>query len=307
MTSLSPIILFVYNRPWHTRQTVEALQKNDLAAESQLFIYADGSKTENDTEVKEVRDYIKVIDGFKSVTIIERERNWGIEENVIHGVTEIINQFGKIIVLEDDIVTSKYFLNFMNTGLENFSGVSNVFAINGHMFPINSEKYQSFLSNLGTSAWGWGTWSDKWCQLEKTFDDSNFMQTSPDLISRFNFGGYNYLNLINLETWDIRWYYSVYLRNGVGVYPSQSLVRNIGFDGSGVHYTKKIEVLQELSDKPIEVIVTNKIDWELNSLLYTYYTDYYNLNKMTKITKINKNHLLARLKRKMKNLLGSFK
>ena len=115
---LAPIVLFVYNRPDHTRQTVEALQKNELAVDSELFIYSDAAKNENaEQKVNEVREYIKSIDGFKKITIIEREKNWGLANSIIDGVTNIVNEYEKIIVLEDDLVTSPYFLRFMNSSL----------------------------------------------------------------------------------------------------------------------------------------------------------------------------------------------
>ena len=119
MKSLSPIVLFVYNRPWHTQQTIEALQKNELASESNLIIYSDEANNKNVQEnVDKVRLYIDQIDKFKKVTIIKRETNWGLANNIIDGVTKVVNQYGKIIVLEDDMITSPYFLKYMNEALE---------------------------------------------------------------------------------------------------------------------------------------------------------------------------------------------
>src|SRR5689334_19947926 len=116
--NLAPITLFVYNRPEHTRRTVEALLKNELAAESDLFIFSDApKKPESDESVRMVRDYIHAITGFKSVTIIERDRNWGLADSIIDGVTSVVNQYGRIIVLEDDLVVSAHFLEYMNTAL----------------------------------------------------------------------------------------------------------------------------------------------------------------------------------------------
>ncbi len=271
MNNLAPIVLFVYNRPWHTRQTVEALLRNELAADSELYIYADGAKTLGDPKVEEVRTYIKTITGFKTVTIIERDKNWGIEDNVIDGVTTIVNKYGKVIVLEDDIVTSSYFLKYMNDSLEVYSSVPNVYAVNGYMFPINAESNESFLSNLGTCAWGWGTWQEKWACLENNFDQVQFIESDIDLKLRFNFGGFDYLNMTKLETWDIRWYYTLFIRNGLGIYPSKSLTYNIGFDGSGIHYNSPIEINQHLTDLPIKVIKTNNINLQLSGKLYQYY------------------------------------
>ena len=117
--TLAPIVIFVYNRPNHTRQTVEALRKNELANESELFIYADAPKNENAVvKVNEVREYIKSVDGFKKVTIIHREKNWGLANSIIDGVTKIVNEYGKIIVLEDDLITSPNFLSFTNQALD---------------------------------------------------------------------------------------------------------------------------------------------------------------------------------------------
>ena len=117
--NLAPIILFVYNRPEHTKKTLESLKINELASESSLFIFSDGSKNENDKKsVDEVRKYISTISGFKEIKIILREKNLGLADSVISGVTEVIEKYGKAIVLEDDIVTSKYFLKFMNEALD---------------------------------------------------------------------------------------------------------------------------------------------------------------------------------------------
>ncbi len=119
--SLSPIVLFVYNRPWHTQKTIEALQKNELASESELFIYSDAAKNETAIHaVEKVRNYIKKTTGFKKITIIERDKNWGLANSIIDGVTTIVNQYEKIIVLEDDLLTSPYFLRFMNEALTFF-------------------------------------------------------------------------------------------------------------------------------------------------------------------------------------------
>ena len=121
LDDLAPIVLFVYNRIDHTKQTLEALLENELANQSEIFIYSDAAKSRNDEiKVAEVREYIKKVSGFKKVTIIQRERNFGLASNIIDGVTNIVNEYGKIIVLEDDLITSPYFLSFMNKGLDIF-------------------------------------------------------------------------------------------------------------------------------------------------------------------------------------------
>ena len=112
--NIAPIVLFVYNRLWHSRKTIDALKKNELALKSELFIYADGAKNEKESnQVFEVRNYIQKVSGFKKVTVIERDYNWGLANSIIDGVTKIVNEYGRIIVLEDDLVTSPYFLKFI--------------------------------------------------------------------------------------------------------------------------------------------------------------------------------------------------
>ena len=136
---LAPIVLFVYNRPWHTQQTVEALQKNVYAAESELIIYADAAKNDHAEEkVQEVRKYIKSITGFKSVEIIEQKTNQGLANSIINGVTEVVNKYGRIIVLEDDIVTSKWFLKYMNDALEVYKDEEKVMEISGHLYNLDN-------------------------------------------------------------------------------------------------------------------------------------------------------------------------
>ena len=237
-----PIVLFVYNRPYHSRQTVEALRKNELASESELFIYSDAPKnSEAKQAVKEVREYIRTIDGFKKVTIIEREKNWGLAANIIDGVTKIVNEYGKIIVLEDDLVTSPYFLKFMNDALEFYRNEKRVWHISGWNYPI--EKIDSadvFLWRV-MNCWGWATWSDRWHYYEKDVDKLIGSFSKED-IKRFNLDGTeNFWGQVlanqkgEIDTWAIFWYATIFKHGGLCVNPVQTFVDNIGFDGSGIH------------------------------------------------------------------------
>lgn len=239
---LAPTVLFVYNRPWHTKQTVEALQKNDLAKESELFIYSDAPKNKNATEkVKEVREYIRSINGFKKITIIEREKNWGLANNIIDGVTSIVSRYGKIIVLEDDIVTSPYFLKFMNDALESCDNQKRVWHISGWNYPIKIDGiYDVFLWRV-MNCWGWATWADRWEYFEKDIDKL-IGEFSQEDIKRFNLdGSENFWGQIlankkgKINTWAIYWYATIFKKNGLCLDPTQTFVENIGFDGSGRH------------------------------------------------------------------------
>ena len=262
---LAPIVLFVYNRPWHTKQTVKALQKNELANKSELFIYSDAPKNkEVEEKVKEVRKYIKEIDGFKKVIIIERKKNWGLANSIIDGVTKILNEYEKIIVLEDDLVTSPYFLKFMNDALEFYQDKEKVMHISGYVYPIDNQSLDDTYFIKPTSCWSWATWSRAWKYFKK---DVNYYIKVFDkkMIKDFNLNNsYDYFEQIvankksKLNTWAIFWYASVYLNNGLSLHPRESFVQNIGHDGEGVHCGKSsvfdVELIKEYPIKFTERI-----------------------------------------------------
>lgn len=245
---LAPIALFTYNRLWHTKQTVEALQNNLYVEESNLFIFSDGPKTEKDEpKVKEVREYLKTIKGFKNIEIIERDKNWGLANNIIDGVTKIVNEYGKIIVLEDDLVTSPYFLRFMNEALEMYRDEPNVASIHGYIYPIDGLPETFFIR--GADCWGWATWKEKWAIFEpdgqKLLDEvkKRGLQKEAD----FN-GSYGFTDMLKDQikgknnSWAVRWYFSAFLKNMLTLYPGQSYVKNIGMDAEGTHCTGETNV-----------------------------------------------------------------
>lgn len=241
---LAPIILFVYNRPEHTRLTVEALQNNTLAKDSELFIYSDAAKSKKDEiKVEEVREYIKKISGFKNVTIVEREKNFGLANSIIDGVGKVINKYGKVIVLEDDIVTNPNFLQFMNNAIDFYSDNKSIMSISGYMYPCEipySYKKDILLFNR-FSSWGWGMWSDRWNLINFDITENDKIFHDKNLQKQFNIGGEDLYNMLLLQlqgkinSWAIRTALTSALNNKVTVYPIKSLVRNIGFDNSGVH------------------------------------------------------------------------
>ena len=243
--NLAPIVLFVYNRPWHTKQTVEALQKNELAKESELFIYCDEAKNEDaGKSVDEVREYIDKVDGFKKVTIIKREKNWGLADSIIDGVTKIVNEYGKIIVLEDDMVTSPYFLKFMNEALEFYKDEEKVWHISGWNYPIDTDGLDDvFLWRL-MNCWGWATWTDRWNKTDWKVTDFQILLQDKKKQKKYNYSGDDKFAMLSdqmegfIDSWAIRWDYCHFQNQAVCVYPIHSLVNNIGHDGSGVHSSK---------------------------------------------------------------------
>jgi hypothetical protein len=270
MNNLSPIVLFVYNRPWHTQQTVEALKKNHLAAQSSLFIYSDAPKNENSiSAVKATRKYIKEIKGFKSVKIIEQKKNQGLANSVINGVTEVINQFNKAIVVEDDLITSPFFLKFMNKALEYYKGDDNVLSIGGYtypqkLFPLSDFYQHDVYFSSRSCSWGWATWKGKWNLADWNVTDFDILKRSPKKQKSFNQAGDDMYDMLEkqmsgkMDSWSIRWDYTHFQKEAVCVNPSQSLVNNIGHDGSGVHCgnlkDNRFEVDFDLSKNEYEFI-----------------------------------------------------
>src|SRR6201996_1286488 len=242
MQNLAPIALFVYNRPEHTRRTISYLQKNLLADESRLFIFSDGAKTDEDkAKVEQVRHLIKEVTGFKSVKVISRKENLGLANSIIAGVTQLINEYGKVIVFEDDLLSSKYTLQYFNEALIKYANEEKVMHIGAYMFEVSDKKLpETFFYRIATS-WGWATWARAWKDFEPDIDK---------LISQFDRQKINQFSIENTmnfwkqmqefktgknNSWAIRWYASIFLNGGLSLNPSNSLVHNIGHDGSGVH------------------------------------------------------------------------
>jgi len=244
---LAPVVLFVYNRPWHTKQTVEALQKNELANDSELFIFSDGAKNEMAVNsVQEVRSYIKTIDGFKDIEIIERDQNLGLANSVINGVTEIINKYGKIIVLEDDLIVLPYFLEFINNALVFYENDMRIFSVTGVNYLKNippTYNFEVYLSYRGSS-WGWGTWLNRWAKADWKINDFKEFKENKIAQMLFNRAGADVTKMLflqmnrKIDSWGIRWLYSQFKNNAFTLFPVKNLVNNIGFDGSGVHCGK---------------------------------------------------------------------
>jgi hypoxanthine phosphoribosyltransferase len=242
MQNLAPIALFVYNRPQHTERTLKFLQQNELAAESHLYIFSDGAKTFRDEEnVAAVRKIINKTKGFKSVKVIEKKDNAGLANAVIAGVTQLIEEYDQVIVFEDDLITSPHTLHYFNEALSRYSEEEKVMHIGAYMYPLKSENLsQSFFYRAATS-WGWATWGRAWKNFEpnidvllKQFDKKKKAAFSIDNKMNFWKQMQEFKKGKN-NSWAIRWYASIFLKDGLTLNPSQSLVNNIGHDGTGVH------------------------------------------------------------------------
>jgi hypothetical protein len=242
---LAPIALFVYNRPAHLQRTLSALQANQLARESMLCVFSDGPKGSHDAAaVEAVRSVAKRVSGFAKIVVRERRENVGLAHSVISGVTEMTGTHGRVIVLEDDLVVAPGFLSFMNQALERYENEPRVMQVSGYMFPIGRPKQvgETFFCRVPTS-WGWGTWARAWkCFNTDSMRMVEFLRSHPDRREAFNLNGaYPYFDHLTLQAqgkldvWGVRWYASMFTAGGLCFYPSQSLVQNIGMDGTGVH------------------------------------------------------------------------
>lgn len=296
----APIALFTYNRADHTRQVVESLLKNAEAKYSDLFIFSDGPKNEKAVEgVKKNREYIKTLkDGnvlapcmcsgersseygngnFRSVTIIEREKNWGLANSLIAGITEIVNKYGRVIVVEDDLILSPYFLQYMNEALEKYKDEDKVASISAFLNPVKGDVPETFFLRY-FACWGWATWKRGWDLLIN--DDRELLRRLRWKKKDFNVGGTGpfygilYCDKVGLnDSWAVRFYASQFLAGKLQLFPGRTLAIQTGTDGSGTHSTSedsKYDGMQ-VSQMPIEL---NDIPVEESKEMYYSYSRFY--------------------------------
>lgn len=241
--SFAPIALFVYKRPEHTRKTLEALMRCSEFEQSELYVFCDGAKRLEDQElVDDTRAVVRTLVGYKAI-VIEALENQGLADSIISGVTKLVNEFGTVIVLEDDLVVSSGFLNYVNQGLEKYRDEDQVMQISGYMFPgaefIDRDEAM-FLPF--TVSWGWATWDRAWRYFDPDAKGWEVLKRNRQMRKRFNLdGAYDYFSILEsqflgkCDSWAVRWYWSVFQRKGLVLFPAATYIQNIGFDGSGTH------------------------------------------------------------------------
>lgn len=243
----APILLFTYKRLATLKQAVAALKKNYLAGSSDLFIFSDAAKKETDKDiVAEVRSYLKTISGFRSVQIIERESNFGLAKSIISGTSWVLSTYDKVIVLEDDLITTPNFLTFMNAALERYKTETNVFSISGYSFNLKSPQLHydddAYFLNRGWS-WGWATWKNRWKDVDWEMSSYASFEKNKKLRKAFSAGGSDLNKMLReqmqgkLDSWAIRWFYHQFRIGGLTLYPVYSKVHNAGFDEFATHTT----------------------------------------------------------------------
>jgi acetyltransferase-like isoleucine patch superfamily enzyme len=247
MNNLSPIILFTYNRPEHTQKVLDALAQNVESRDSVLYVFCDGAKlgatSEDLLKIEAIRSLINKETRFKNVIVKVQDENKGLANSIIDGVTKVVNIHGKVIVLEDDIVTSKFYLSYMNTSLNRYQNEISVKQISGFAFDLDLKKTNSAYFMPLTTTWGWATWKRVWDEINFSPQDYLELKTNKTLRNQFNLdGSYDYSSMLitqmeseKLSSWGIRFWWSIFKSNGLVLHPDYSLVQNIGFDNSGVH------------------------------------------------------------------------
>lgn len=241
-----PVVLFVYNRPDHTRKTLEALSNSRLSNQTSLTVFSDGAPDNASSElrgdIEKVRRIVDQENWCGEVNLIKRQRNMGLADSIRDGVSTLLQSNEAVIVLEDDIVVSQGFLEYMNTALSTYRESAKVFQVSAFMVPT---KGMERLNDTGffraPASWGWGTWARAWKYFD---DDANTLLAKISTEDRNHFdieGTYPHIATIErniageIRTWAVLWYATMYLHGALCLYPKRSLVRNIGFDGTGVH------------------------------------------------------------------------
>ena len=264
--TLAPILLFVYNRPLHVRKSIEALLANELAKYSELYVFSDAAKDEaSKNDVEEVRRFVHSIDGFKQIHIVEREKNWGLARNIIDGVTQLVNEHGRVIVLEDDLIAAPYFLTFMNDALETYKDEEKVGHIQACDFTKDPTLPDTFLIKF-TGSWGWATWKRAWKHFNPNGQELLDELIRRKLTRQFDFNGkYGFTRMLRRQiegknnSWAIRWNASLFLSDILSLNVGRSLIQNEGFDGSGTNCGSDNLYDTSLWMKPLPVVKISPI------------------------------------------------
>ncbi len=280
---VSPIVLFTYKRLGTLKKTIATLSANELAAFSDLIVYSDGSKTSKDELIiAEIRAYLKTVSGFKTITIHESPINKGLANSIIEGVTDVIEQYGKVIVLEDDLIVSQNFLVFMNNGLDFYEQNQKVFSVSGYGLKVTLPKnyeYDVYFTPRGLS-WGWATWKDRWTTIDWEVKDFEHLKTDKKAKQKLALGGTDLFPMLkkqmesNIDSWAIRWFYSQFKSNQLTVCPIHSKVQNNGFDSEATHTNvyNRYKILFDSSNRQNFIFSSNV---EINSKTLASFQSYF--------------------------------
>ncbi len=240
----APIILFAYKRPLELKATLQALQANYLASESDLYIFVDAARRpEDEPKVAEVRQLLDTVTGFRSIHRDYAKANIGCADSVIRGISIVLAKHPSAIIVEDDLVTTPNFLDFLNQGLVHYAESRRVYSIAGYTFPFpRPADYTSDAYLIPRhSPWGWATWADRWQSIDWNMTDYPEFATDKQQQKAFKQGGSDLVKMLRdqmegrADAWDIRFCYNRFKADGISVYPTVSKVQNIGFGNDATH------------------------------------------------------------------------
>lgn len=280
---LVPIIIFAFNRPEALKNTIHSLLQNEEAKDSDLYVFVDGARPNKAGEVEKVQavqNFVKETTGFKSIHYTFSEKNKGLGNSIIQGVTQVINQYGKAIVLEDDLVFATNFLFYMNQGLERYEKEEKVFSICGYSNKVKVPKGYEYDTYFCTrsSSWGWGTWADRWNSVDWELKDWNKYSKMKRAFNKW--GGSDCWKMLNdwkhgkNKSWAIRFCFAQFLQDKLSLFPILSKVRNEGFDGEGTNCKKWSRFKYEFdktSNKQIKFPANTILDKELYKSAMAYH------------------------------------
>ena len=261
MPGLAPVVLFVYNRPDHTRRTLAALAANPQAIDSDLIVYADGpKKPEHAATVQQARAVARAATGFRSVTMIERDRNLGLANSIMGGVSEVLAAHDRVIVVEDDLLVAPEFLDFLNAGLQRYANDPSVMQISAYSYPAHDRSAPEAFFLPMISCWGWATWATAWSRFDASMSRLAALDSDAEMRYRFNIdGAYDYYGMAcqqrmgKIDSWGVRWQLSLFANDGLVIYPRESLVTNSGVDASGTHGAGHAAFQRKLQNKRLNL------------------------------------------------------
>lgn len=287
---LAPIIVFCYNRPDHLEHTLDALSRNELADQSTLYIYCDGPKDGASVEmlqkIADVRQVARKRQWCKEVYIVEAEKNKGLANSIIGGVTDVINKHGKVFVLEDDLVSSPHMLKFVNKALDFYEDYAGVFSISVNRPPLSKmqipEDYPyDVFACLRSYSTGWGTWKDRWEKVDWSMDEFDRCKQNPDILRALCRLGEDFPPMMQMQedgkidSWAVRFSFAHFKHHAVAILPCRSYVTNIGFDGTGTHSgTVAYTYENDLSDSVSNPRMLDMV-YEDDRIINAFYSSYY--------------------------------
>jgi hypothetical protein len=286
----APIALFIYNRPTALRRTLATLLKCEKFARSRVYVFADGPKFPSEKDAVEEARKVAIDMLGREAHYVFAEANRGLASSLVSGVSDVVREHSRVIVVEDDLTLSRGFLDFLNRGLDRFEADERVYQVSGHFFdvPEFAARQQSLLLPI-TTTWGWGTWARAWRHLDLSAKGWSRLSSDAALRRRFNLqGAYDYASMLRRQvadqgkSWGALWYWSVFKRGGLTLFPPRTLVSNHGMDGSGTNGAGRfrgfgqqampssnepagveVEILSQASDEALRRLVYKAV-WNQN-------------------------------------------